>query len=117
MEREHIHDLINVSIEALCLVAMFLYSAGVVLPGHYPEWLAVALPVSVIGLNWCYAFLKRGWRVFLRNCLYQLPIAGGFYLVLHGDMPEIICLYGWLTYSGTKTRFIGFEHIFSELDD
>lgn len=111
------YDFINLLLEALCLSIMFLFTAGVIQPGHYPEWLNIALPVGVVAVNWCYAFLKRGRRIFLRNCLYQLPVTVVFYFILHGNIPEIVCFYGWLTYFGTKIRYIGMDRIFSELDD
>ncbi len=115
MEKKHIYDLINVPLEGLCLSVMFLFTAGVIQPGHYPEWLDIALLISVVVLNLCYAFLKRGWRVFLKNCLYQLPVTAIFYFILHGNIPEIVCFYGWLTYSGTKIRYISVDRIFNEL--
>ena len=115
MEKKHIYDLINVPLEGLCLSVMFLFTAGVIQPGHYPEWLNVVLTIGVVVLNLCYAFLKRGPRIFLKNCLYQLPVTAVFYFILHGNIPEIVCFYGWLTYSGTKIRYISMDWILSEL--
>ena len=59
--------MINVPLEGLCLSVMFLFTAGVIQPGHYPEWLNVVLTIGVVVLNLCYAFLKRGPRIFLKN--------------------------------------------------
>jgi len=117
MEKEDVYALINVPLEGMCLVSMMLHTAGVIEPGNYPEGVEIGLLVGVVVLNLCYAFLKRGWKIFLKNCLYQLPVIAVFYFILHGNIPELVCFYGYLAYFCTKIRFISFERILSELED